>query len=143
MGWAEVAAPTATTDLLGMPLPLLLAVIALISAVLTAFIGALVKKFRTPADDREDKVVVLDASDRLIQRFQQLLKDSDEKHSKEIAALGVEVGQLREELAEVKTERIGLMAAIRELARMVRRHGGHAAEEELQSIVHPTGITLY
>lgn len=146
MNWTEavpVVPVAVTNELMGIPIPMVLALIALFSAVLTAVVGALVKKFRTPADDREDKVVVLDASDRLIQRFQDLLKNSDEKHAADIAALGLEVSALREELAQVKTERIGLMAAIRELVRLVRRHAGAEAEHELQTIVQPTGIVLY
>lgn len=127
---------------LGMPLPLLLAVIALISAVLTAVVGALVKKFRTPADDREDRVVVLDASDRLIERFQQLLQDSDEKHSKEIAALGEEVGRLREELNEVKQERVGLLWAIRQLIRIARKYGGADAQSEIDQLELAPAITV-
>jgi hypothetical protein len=142
MIWAETVPAADSSALLGMPLPLLLAVIALISAVLTAVVGALVKKFRTPADDREDKVVVLDASDRLIQRFQQLLSDSDTKHAADIAALGVEVGQLREELNAVKQERVGLLWGIRQLIRIARKYGGDDAQREIDQLELAPSVTI-
>ena len=136
------AETVSATELLGMPIPLVLSLIALITAVLTAGVGALVKKFRTPADDREDRVVVLDASDRLINRFQELLKDSDEKHAKDIAALGEEVGKLRDELNEVKAERVGLLWGIRQLIRIARKYGGDAAQNEIDQLELSPTVTI-
>ena len=136
------AETVSATELLGMPIPLVLSLIALITAVLTAVVGALVKKFRTPADDREDRVVVLDASDRLINRFQELLKDSDEKHAKDIAALGEEVGKLRDELNEVKAERVGLLWGIRQLIRIARKYGGDAAQNEIDQLELSPTVTI-
>lgn len=127
----------------GIPIPLLLAMVTLLTAVLTAVIGGLVKKIRTPADTREEKVVVLDASEKLIERFQQIVKDSDTRHATDMAALSAEVQALRTELHEVKIERVGLYTAIRSLVSLARRHGGSAVEQEIQTIVQPTGVTVY
>lgn len=140
----QFAATTEDVSLAGgIPLPLLLGGVTLLTAVLTAIIGGLVKKFRTPADNREDKVVVLDASEKLIERFQQIVKDSDAKHAADMEALSREVQALRVELHEVKTERVGLYAAIRALVSLCRRHGGATVETEIQTIVAPTGVSVY
>lgn len=118
----------------GMPLPLLMAVLTVAGSVATVVVTQLIKKFRTPQDVREDKVVVLEASDQLIQRFQQIVKDSDEKHAADIAKLSGEVQTLREELDVVKAERLGLLWAVRQLIRIAKKHGGAAAQLDIDSL---------
>lgn len=119
---------------MGMPLPLLLAVIAVIGPVLTVAVTQLIKKLRTPEDDREEKVVLLDASDKLIQRFQQIVADSDKKHAEDIKKLSDEVQELREQLDLVKQERMGLLWAVRQLIRISRKYGGEAAQAEIDQL---------
>lgn len=127
---------------LGMPLPALLALIALISAVLTALISGWARKFRTPADDTKDRVVVLDASDRLIQRFEALLKESDARHKKEIDELRAQVDGLEAEVAQMREERSGLVSAIRAVIAIARRYGGHEAAREIQALDLPDTVRV-
>lgn len=127
---------------LGMPLPALLAVIAILSAVLTALTQALVKKFRTPVDDRQDKIVVLDASDRLIQRFEKALQDSDDRHGKEIATLANELEELKQEVDTMRRERFGLVSALIRLAQIARKYGGIEAEAEIEAVELPKGVNI-
>lgn len=129
-----------TIMVMGMPLPLALGLVALVSSVLTAVVPAVAKRFRTPVDDREDKVVVLDASDRLIQRFEQLLNDSDAKHGKEIKELNGKLDSLKKELDEVRQDRIGLIWALRQVIAIARRFGGAAAEAEIAQVEMPSGV---
>ena len=63
---------------LPMPLPLLLGIVGLAGGVLTAIIAAVSKKWRTPADDREDRKIGIEADERLLARFEKLL-DSPER----------------------------------------------------------------
>ena len=64
---------------LPMPLPLLLGLVGLASAVITAVIAALSKKWRTPADDREDRKIGIEADERLLARFEKLLEERDKR----------------------------------------------------------------
>ena len=123
-------------------MPAALAIIALASAVLTALVTGAVKKFRTPVDDREDKVVVLDASDRLIQRFEKALADSDEKHGKEIKTLADEVEELKLEVEKMRRERFSLISALMKIAQIARKYGGADAAAEIDNIPMPDGVTI-
>jgi uncharacterized protein YoxC len=127
---------------MGMPLPLLLALVALAGPVLTVAVTQWVKKFRTPEDSREETVVVLDASDKLIQRFQQIVADSDKKHAEDIKKLAEEVQALREELDVVKQERMGLRWALQQVIRIARKYGGEAAQAEIDQLdIAPSALT--
>lgn len=64
---------------LPMPLPLLLGLVSLATAVLTAIIAAISKKWRTPADDREDRKVGIEADELLLARFTKLLEERDKR----------------------------------------------------------------
>lgn len=128
---------------LGMPLPALLALISLVSVVLGAFVTGWVKKFRTPADSREDRVVVLDASDRLIERFENLLKASDEKHAKELKELTEKVDGLEREVETMRRERYTLVSAVVRIAQIARKYGGAAAEEEIRQVEVPDGVGVH
>jgi hypothetical protein len=140
----ELMAPLAESEQLwlGMPLPALLALIAVMSAVMTALVSGLVKKFRTPADTREDRVVVLDASDRLIERFENLLKQSDEKYGREIAELAKEADDLKERVENLRLERFLIVSALIRVAQIARKYGGAAAEAEIQTVELPEGVSI-
>lgn len=128
---------------MGMPLPLALALVSLVSVVLTAAVPAMMKKFRTPVDDREDKVVVLDASDRLIQRFEQLLNDSDAKHGKEIKELKGQIEDLGKQVDELKQDRSGLIWALRQVYTIAKKYGGREAERELALVDIPASASVH
>jgi hypothetical protein len=62
-----------------MPLPLMLGLVSLATAVLTAVIAAISKKWRTPADDREDRKIGIEADELLLARFTKLLEERDKR----------------------------------------------------------------
>lgn len=105
---------------LPIPLPLLLGLVGLASAVITAAIAALSKRWRTPADDREDRKIGIEADERLLARFEKLLEERD----KRIDGLVDEVKEVRA-LAEkaVNVNRI-LIDWIYAAVRVVRELGG-------------------
>lgn len=76
---------------LPLPLPLLLGLAGLVSAVATAIIAALSKRWRTPADDREDRKIGIEADERLLARFEKLLEERDKR-----------LNDITEELKEVR-----------------------------------------
>jgi hypothetical protein len=73
------------------PTPLALGLVGLVSTIAGALIAAFSKKWRTPADDREDRKVGIEADEKLIQRFEQLMNGQDKK----IADLGSELKEVR------------------------------------------------
>lgn len=75
----------------GMPLPLLLGIIGGIIALAGSLIAAFSKKWRTPADDREDKKIGIEADERLLARFEKMLEERD-----------TSIDELRKELKEVR-----------------------------------------
>lgn len=105
---------------LPMPLPLLLGLVSLATAVITAVIAALSKKWRTPADDREDRKIGIEADERLLSRFEKLLEERD----KRIDGLVDEVKEVRA-IAEkaVSVNRV-LTDWIYAAVRVVRELGG-------------------
>lgn len=127
---------------LGIPIPVALSMLAVAATVVGALSTALFKKFRSPADDREDKVVVLDASDRLIQRFEALLKASDEKHAKEIKDLSDKVDGLEQDVKTMRRERFTLVTALTRVAAIARKYGGQAAELEIASVELPDDVRV-
>jgi len=105
---------------LPMPLPLLLGVVGLASAVVTAFIAAVSKKWRTPADDREDRKIGIEADELLLGRFTKLLEERD----KRIDGLVEEIKAVRQ-LAEAAVEdNRNLIDWIYAAVRVVRDLGG-------------------
>jgi len=76
---------------LPLPITLLLGLCTLAGAVITAGLAALSKKWRTPADDREDRKVGIEADELLIQRFTKLL----DEQGKRIDGLVEEVKEVR------------------------------------------------
>jgi len=82
--------PVTEADL-PLPLPLLLGLVGLVSAVVTAIIAALSKRWRTPADDREDRKIGIEADEKLLARFEKLLEERDKR-----------LNEITEELKEVR-----------------------------------------
>lgn len=130
----DTASPEKEWTFFGVPLAVVLPVLTIVGGVIGAAGTQLTKRFRTPEDDRADKVVVLDASDKLIERFQNLLAASDEKHEKEIKELSTKVDGLEKEVEKMRTERFRLLSRLAAVIAIARKYGGHAAEEELRAL---------
>lgn len=105
---------------LPMPLPLLLGLVSLATAVLTAVIAALSKKWRTPADDREDRKIGIEADERLLARFEKLLEERD----KRIDGLVAEVKEVRAIAEKAANANRILIDWIYAAVRVVRELGG-------------------
>lgn len=75
----------------GMPLPFLLGVGGLFVTLAGALIAAYSKKWRTPADDREDRKVGIEVNEQLLEQFNKLLEERD----KRIDRLVAEVKEVR------------------------------------------------
>lgn len=105
---------------LPMPLPLLLGLVSLATAVLTAVIAALSKKWRTPADDREDRKIGIEADERLLARFEKLLEERD----KRIDGLVAEVREVRAIAEKAANANRILIDWIYAAVRVVRELGG-------------------
>ncbi|MFP3579989.1 hypothetical protein SB659_10450 [Arthrobacter sp. SIMBA_036] len=104
----------------GMPLPLLLGIIGGLITIAGALIAAFSKRWRTPADDREDKKIGIEADDRLLQRFQDVIAESDAK----VGRLEARVARVEEELEELRSERSRLIDWIYAAVKVVRDLGG-------------------
>lgn len=114
-------------------LPLMLGGVGLISAVVTAAIAAVSKKWRTPADDREDRKIGIEADELLLGRFTKLLEERD----KRIDGLVEEIKAVRH-LAEAAVEdNRNLIDWIYAAVRVVRDLGGIA-----QLPPPPKGVTI-
>ncbi|GAA3405074.1 hypothetical protein [Pseudarthrobacter polychromogenes] len=105
---------------LPMPLPLLLGLVGLASAVITAALSALSKKWRTPADDREDRKIGIEADERLLARFEKLLEERD----KRIDGLVAEVKEVRAIAEKAANANRILIDWIYAAVRVVRELGG-------------------
>lgn len=121
---------------LPLPLSLLLGLFTLAGAVVTAGLAALSKKWRTPADDREDRKVGIEADEILLQRFTKLLEERD----KRIDGLVEEIKEVRK-LAEstASINRI-LVDWCYGAVRVVRDLGGVAAVALLAD--PPEGVVI-
>lgn len=99
---------------LPLPLPLLLSIVGLAGAVLTALIAAIAKRWRTPADVREDRKIGFEADQRLLKRFEDMLKERDTK----ITALDTRLEQLNAKVEGYQRERTILIDFVYELVRI-------------------------
>jgi len=104
----------------GMPLPLLLGVGGLIVTLAGALIAAVSKKWRTPADDREDKKIGIEADEQLLKRFEDMLSIRDD----EIKQLRAEVKEIAGKVQDLVEERGALIDWIYAAVRVVRDLGG-------------------
>lgn len=111
----------AVEAVLPMPLPLLLGIFTLTASVLTALITYIwSKKVRTPADNREDRRLKIDADEKLLQRFENMLASRD----RQIKDLGAKVEELDNRLEGYRRERNVLIDFIYALIRIIRDLGG-------------------
>jgi hypothetical protein len=104
---------------LPLPLPLLLAVIALLGTIGGALLAALSKRWRTPTDDREDRKIGIEADERLLKRFEDMLKERDDK----LQALENKLESLNAKVEGYQRERTVLVDFIYALVRIVRDLG--------------------
>ncbi|AXH44402.1 hypothetical protein PP353_gp22 [Arthrobacter phage Kumotta] len=100
----------------GMPLPLLLGIIGGLITLAAALVAAFSKKWRTPADDREDKKIGIEADERLLKRFEDMLQERDD----EIAELRAEVKEIAGKVQDLIEERGSLIDWIYAAIRIVR-----------------------
>jgi hypothetical protein len=98
------------------PTPVVLALIALVSGVLGAFITAVSKKWRTPADDATDRKMAIEADEKLLARFEAMLAERDVK----IDALDRRVTELNAVVEGLTRERNVLIDYIYALIRFIR-----------------------
>jgi hypothetical protein len=111
----------AVEAVLPLPLPLLLGALTLTASVLTALITYIwSKKVRTPADNREDRRLDIEADEKLLQRFEDMLASRD----KQIKELGAKVEELDNRLEGYRQERNVLLDFIYALIRIIRDLGG-------------------
>ncbi|WP_455833754.1 hypothetical protein [Pseudarthrobacter siccitolerans] len=126
---------------LPMPLPLLLGLVGLASAVITAALAALSKKWRTPADDREDRKIGIEADERLLARFEKLLEERD----KRIDGLVAEVKEVRAIAEKAANANRILIDWIYAAVRVVRELGGiDLLPDPPEGVViadHPSSLT--
>lgn len=115
--------PVPAPDLdLPMPLPMILGLFTLIGGVVTAVFAAVSKKWRTPADDREDRKIGLEADERLLKRFEDMLAERDTK----LGNLEKRLEALNEKVEGYQRERTVLIDFIYALVRIVRDLGAVA-----------------
>jgi hypothetical protein len=106
---------------LPMPLPLMLGALTLTASVLTALITYIwSKKVRTPADRREDRRLAIEADEKLLQRFEDMLASRD----LQIKDLGAKVEALDNRVEGYRQERNVLLDFIYALIRIIRDLGG-------------------
>lgn len=119
------------------PLPLALASFGLIGTIVGAFINAVSKKWRTPGDEIAEKKVNIEADDKLLQRFENLLHSRDAR----IDTLDNKITELREEIEEIRMERNELLDFIYVLVRIVRNADLLDEIPEPPNAVHIAGLT--
>lgn len=129
----RVLAAEPEPEYFGMPLPLLLGVGGLFVTLAGALIAAYSKKWRTPADDREDKKIGIEVNEQLLERFEGMLKERDTQ----IAELRAEVKSIAAKVQELVEERGVLIDWIYAAIRIVRDLG---AIDRLPN--PPRGVTI-
>ena len=134
---AAVLVPTDESGSFAIPLPLALATFGLIGTVVGAFINAVSKKWRTPGDDIAEKKINIEADDKLLARFENLLHSRDAR----IDTLDNKITELREEIEEIRMERNELLDFIYVLVRIVRNADLLEEIPDPPSAVHIAGLT--
>ncbi|NWL34423.1 hypothetical protein [Paenarthrobacter nitroguajacolicus] len=104
----------------GMTAPVLLGVGGLLITLAGTLVAAFSKKWRTPADDREDKKIGIEADEKLLKRFQDVIAESDAK----VGRLEARIERVEEELEELRSERSRLIDWIYAAIKVVRDLGG-------------------
>lgn len=108
-----------TENDLPLPLPLLLGLIGLVGTIAGALMAAISKKWRTPADDREDRKIGIEADERLLKRFEDMLKERDTK----LTALENRLEELNAKVEGYQRERTILIDFVYALVRIIRERG--------------------
>lgn len=103
---------------LPMPLPMILGVFTIVGGLITAAFAAFTKKWRTPADDREDRKIGIEADERLLARFETMLAERDVK----LAGLENRLEALNAKVEGYQRERTVLIDFIYALVRIIREH---------------------
>jgi hypothetical protein len=114
---AGVVLALAESDL-PLPLPLMLGLFTLAGGIVTAVFAAVSKKWRTPADDREDRKIGIEADERLLKRFEDMLAERDTK----LAGLEQRLEALNAKVEGYQRERTVLIDFIYALVRVIREH---------------------
>jgi hypothetical protein len=110
---------TLTEADLPLPLPLLLGLITLAATIAGAILAGFTKKWRTPADDREDRKIGIEADERLLKRFEDMLKERDTK----LEGLEKRLEALNAKVEGYQRERTILVDFIYALVRIIRDMG--------------------
>jgi len=104
---------------LPLPLPLLLGLLTLGATIAGALLAGFTKKWRTPADDREDRKIGIEADERLLARFEKMLSERDQK----IDHLEERLTEIAMKVETLLTERNVLIDWIYAAVRVVRDLG--------------------
>lgn len=134
-------------------------IISLIVAIVGGIFALVTKKVRSPADDREDRKLVIEGDKvraevgtSLLQQMQTMMNGQAAAHKVEMDALRTahntaidqlrldfkeEISDVRRQLEEMHRERPLLIQIIHAVARIARKYGGADAEAELMKITPP------
>lgn len=121
---------------LPLPLPLILGIFTLGGSLITAGITLWSKRLRTPADEREDRKIGLEADERLLKRFESMLEERDNQ----IKELRDDLSRLSSRVEEVVSENRALIDWIYVAVRIVRDLGGAAGIAQLP--LPPKGVFI-
>lgn len=103
---------------LPLPLPMMLGLFTLVGGIVTAVFAAISKKWRTPADEREDRKIGIEADERLLKRFEDMLAERDAK----LTGLEQRLEALNAKVEGYQRERTVLIDFIYALVRIIREH---------------------
>lgn len=124
-------------------LPLILAGCTLIGGIAAAMITAFSKKFRTPADDREDTKLVIESQTQLIATVRGMLTESENKHKGDLKALAEKVETLEGKVSALEKVRDRFVLAVRSLVIICRKYGGDEAMAEVEKVDIPTEASVH
>ena len=115
----RVLAAEPEPEYFGMSVPLLLGLGGLVVTLVGALIAAISKKWRTPADDREDRKVGIEVNEQLLEQFEKLLEERD----KRIDGLVAEIKEVRQLAEAAANDNRSLIDWIYAAVQVARIHG--------------------
>lgn len=115
----RVLAAEPEPEYFGMSVPLLLGIGGLVVTLVGALIAAISKKWRTPADDREDRKVGIEVNEQLLEQFEKLLEERD----KRIDGLVAEIKEVRQLAEAAANDNRSLIDWIYAAVQVARIHG--------------------